>query len=252
MKIQIFSDIHTGINYIDPEDIVKPADLYLDAGDTGELQETLDFYDNKIWKNKKVCFVAGNHTYYWNEYEKTNKFLRNLYKPTRKANVSFLQNRYIEYPDYVIIGTTLWTDYNLFGSKYNDMIYCRTKINDYRTIFITNKLKMTPEYTTNLFKKSYEYLTKTVKKFHRKKCIILTHHTPSMESCLDIYRTDHTSSAFASSLENFILDNPNIALWVHGHVHNSSDYMIGNTRIICNPLGYYNENNHYETKIIDF
>ena len=27
-------------------------------------------------------------------------------------------------------------------------------------------------------------------------------------------------------------------LWIHGHMHNRSDYMIGDTRIVCNPRGY--------------
>ena len=37
---------------------------------------------------------------------------------------------------------------------------------------------------------------------------------------------------------NLILKYPNIKLWCHGHIHQSKDYMIGNTRIICNPRGY--------------
>ena len=40
------------------------------------------------------------------------------------------------------------------------------------------------------------------------------------------------------------MDNPNMKLWIHGHVHNNFDYMIGDTRVICNPRGYemYQEN----------
>ena len=28
------------------------------------------------------------------------------------------------------------------------------------------------------------------------------------------------------------------ALWIHGHVHDSHDYTVGETRIVCNPHGY--------------
>ena len=28
------------------------------------------------------------------------------------------------------------------------------------------------------------------------------------------------------------------ALWLHGHVHDSFDYRIGNTRVVANPRGY--------------
>ena len=27
-------------------------------------------------------------------------------------------------------------------------------------------------------------------------------------------------------------------LWIHGHTHESFDYEIGKTRVICNPRGY--------------
>lgn len=254
MKIQIFSDLHLGMNDISPKDIIKPADLYIDAGDTGELGETINFYTLPIWNDKKVFFVSGNHTYYFHEYEPTNNLLKLTFKNSKVANVSFLQNRYCEYDDFVIIGATLWTDYNLFRQPVSDMIYCQNRINDYNFIQITDKIKLTPEHTTNLFKYSLSYLKKTVRKFHKKRVIIVTHHAPSDRSCLEEYRTDHTSAAFVSSLENFILDNPNIKLWIHGHVHNANDYMIGDTRIISNPYGYqaYGESRNYKAKIIDF
>jgi Icc-related predicted phosphoesterase len=27
-------------------------------------------------------------------------------------------------------------------------------------------------------------------------------------------------------------------IWTHGHTHESADYMIGQTRLVCNPYGY--------------
>lgn len=42
---------------------------------------------------------------------------------------------------------------------------------------------------------------------------------------------------YASDLEEMILElKPNI--WFHGHIHTSSDYWLGETRVICNPFGY--------------
>ena len=41
-----------------------------------------------------------------------------------------------------------------------------------------------------------------------------------------------------SNLDNFILDNPQIKLWTHGHTHEDFDYRIGSTRVVCNPRGY--------------
>ena len=49
------------------------------------------------------------------------------------------------------------------------------------------------------------------------------------------------NGAFVSNLDEFILDHPQIALWSHGHTHHCFDYTVGDTRIVCNPLGYPGE-----------
>ena len=40
-------------------------------------------------------------------------------------------------------------------------------------------------------------------------------------------------------MEYFISQHPNIKFWVHGHVHESSDYMVEQCRVVCNPSGYH-------------
>ena len=46
------------------------------------------------------------------------------------------------------------------------------------------------------------------------------------------------NGGYASDLSDLILDNPQIKFWTHGHIHTQFDYMIGTTRILCNPRGY--------------
>ncbi len=54
-----------------------------------------------------------------------------------------------------------------------------------------------------------------------------------------MYKTDYLmNGAYHSSLEEVILDNENIVLWTHGHTHHHFDYMVGTTRVFCNPRGY--------------
>jgi Icc-related predicted phosphoesterase len=50
------------------------------------------------------------------------------------------------------------------------------------------------------------------------------------------------SAAFASSLDEFVAAS-GVRIWVHGHLHDSADYSIGSTRVICNPRGYPEELN---------
>jgi hypothetical protein len=46
------------------------------------------------------------------------------------------------------------------------------------------------------------------------------------------------NGGYSSSLDDFILDHPQIKLWTHGHTHHVFDYMIGSCRVLCNPRGY--------------
>jgi len=72
---------------------------------------------------------------------------------------------------------------------------------------------------------------------------VVSHHSPSPRSVPDRFRDDPLSPAFSSDLESLILRHqPD--LWIHGHTHDSFDYTIGRTRVICNPKGYSYEHNH--------
>ena len=62
------------------------------------------------------------------------------------------------------------------------------------------------------------------------------------------------NGAFHSDLSSFIMDRPQIKLWTHGHMHNVSDYMIGEIRVVCNPRGYigYESNaNQFQLKYLE-
>jgi hypothetical protein len=55
------------------------------------------------------------------------------------------------------------------------------------------------------------------------------------------------NGAYSSDLSDLILDHPQIKFWTHGHTHDQFDYMIGSTRVVCNPRGYkgYEESAEY-------
>ena len=75
-----------------------------------------------------------------------------------------------------------------------------------------------------------------------KKIVVVTHHVPSLKGIELEYQTDALTPAYASNLDDFILEHSNIKLWVHGHTHHKSQYEIGGTKLVCNPYGYDNEN----------
>ena len=56
------------------------------------------------------------------------------------------------------------------------------------------------------------------------------------------------NGGYSSALDEFIMDHPQIKAWFHGHTHDDFDYMVGSTRIVCNPRGYIN----YEDRADNF
>lgn len=102
--------------------------------------------------------------------------------------------------------------------------------------------KLHPEDTVEYHKKMLDYIKIVSSMFdeNTQKYVVVGHHAPSKESTHPRYKEDVLmNGAYSSDLSEFILDRPQIKLWVHGHTHDPFDYMIGSTRVVCNPRGYF-------------
>ena len=117
-------------------------------------------------------------------------------------------------------------------------------MNDYRAITYHDKVrnvyrKLDPRDTMEAHLRTKEYF-KTMLELNRdKQVVICTHHAPSYKSVHEHYIHDtDMNGGYASDLSEFILDHENIKVWTHGHMHDPSDYMIGQCRVLCNPRGY--------------
>ena len=81
-----------------------------------------------------------------------------------------------------------------------------------------------------------------------KQLIILSHFAPSIKSVTPGYENSAFIPYFCNNLDDLIKSS-NFHTLVHGHVHSSHDYMINNTKILCNPRGYPRElNDTFELK----
>jgi hypothetical protein len=70
---------------------------------------------------------------------------------------------------------------------------------------------------------------------HAGPTVVITHHLPGAGSVAERYRDDLGNAGFASHLDHLM---GKAALWVHGHTHDSFDYAVRGTRVLCNPRGY--------------
>jgi Icc-related predicted phosphoesterase len=141
--------------------------------------------------------------------------------------------------DVVFVGGTLWTDMN----KHDPLTLhaVRDMMNDFRVIKKDNAgfTNLKPADTAFRHKQTLDYIKQIVTEHKDKKCVVVGHHCPSKLSTHEQYADQYLmNGAYSSDCTEFIMDHPQIKLWTHGHTHHPFDYVVGETRIVCNPRGY--------------
>jgi DNA repair exonuclease SbcCD nuclease subunit len=150
--------------------------------------------------------------------------------------------------DVTFIGATLWTDMNK-GDPLT-MHAIEGMMNDFRIIRNDkrNFAAMSARDVVGRHARTLQYFRSVLAEQHDKKFVVVGHHSPSFKSVHESYSTEYLmNGGYHSDLSEFIMDHPQIKLWTHGHTHHPFDYMIGETRIVCNPRGYENDGYSEET-----
>jgi hypothetical protein len=162
---------------------------------------------------------------------------------TQGSNVHILEKDTLVMGDVVFLGCTLWTDFELFGNPRVAGYYATQSMTDYRKIRVSSDYrKLRSIDTAGIHHSSRWWLTGQLEQHRGEKIVVVTHHAPSKRSLPQGYESDILNAAYASDLDEFV-ETSGACLWVHGHVHVDQDYLIGSTRIICNPRGYPDEHN---------
>lgn len=264
MKIKIISDLHLEFSDIEIQnqqgadvlvlsgDIMMAEDLYNSPApgpysSPGEMTK----YNNKNDRAYRyraflqrcsdaftnVIYVAGNHEYYDGKWGRTPEVLSE--ECAKFPNVYFLERGAKKIGDVTFLGATMWTDMNKGDPLTLHAV--RDMMMDYKSIRkeYEGYTNLKPHDTVIRHRDTLGYFRSVMAERGDEKFVICTHHSPSFQSVHEQYKSEYLmNGAYHSSLEEFILDHPQIKLWTHGHTHNPFDYHIGDTRIICNPRGY--------------
>jgi predicted phosphohydrolase len=203
-----------------------------------------------MWPDRPVITVPGNHEYYGKSWPAHTADLRA--SAAEYPNVHFLENNAMEIEGVVFLGCTLWTDCKLWEAGTHAGLYdypevvrdIQTGMMDYRSIRFAGPggkcRSLKPSDVIKSHLDSVRWLKEQFKVHRGKRIVVTTHHSPSYKSIPETYSQDIISAAFASHLDELV-ESSGAALWVHGHNHSATDYMIGKTRVICNPKGYPDE-----------
>jgi len=218
MKLHIYSDLHVDSwRLFTVEDILRCFPMGLDseaiavfAGDAGNgephfenvITALEDIYDT-------VLSTKGNHDWYFES------------APEKApAEVETIQG-------VRFAMTPLFT--NFWGSdSHRDS--CAQHISDFRCI-----RGMTGEKMVELHNQSVEFLCRHLAD------VVITHWAPCLGSMHPKY-AGHLANPYFVNDRSDLVNALKPQLWIHGHGHDSFNYMEGSTNIVSNPTGYAGEN----------
>lgn len=222
--VQIISDLHSefGIDLEKFAQYLKPSDIIVLAGDIVNNAEKLEPYLLTCLQFcKSVVFVCGNHEYYKKstdeDYERVCSAIPSVY---------MLQKKRIQIEGIWFCGATLWSN---VSEKAKRAIRDPLSYKEY----------------ISLHHDHLQWLDQNIDRND----IVVTHHLPSFKLVHPDYQDSPINTAFATDMDNLILDKQP-QLWICGHTHKPMHAQIGTTVLLCNPVGYPGENQHFNVLIV--
>jgi predicted phosphodiesterase len=176
----------------------------------GDIDSNPYNFNNFISSIDDVFYVKGNHDYY------NNTLSNDIYRK--------------EIYGTKILGCTLWTNFDNENPIVENNF--RVSISDYR--YIKSHEKCLIDHIKKINKQNFEMI------LDEQPEIVVTHHCPTLRSIHKNFIGDSLNFCFVNDYEKYLYDTK-IKYWCFGHTHHRHAYSIGNTKFLCNPLGYINE-----------
>ena len=232
MKALILSDLHLEFredyshfifNALPSADEIDVCLLAGDITASSKIYSVMKDFSYK-YNYKKVIYVPGNHEYYNSSPDEIREILIKVEKDFK--NISVLTNKMVQVGNTRFLGTTLWFPETTFGKEY---------MNDFFSI-----MDFEPwVYRQNAL--AIRFLENNLNKGD----VVITHHLPTEKSIAPQYARSVLNHFFCCDIE-YLIHSKKPSIWLHGHTHTSFDYIIDDTRILCNPYGYLGyETNKY-------
>ncbi|MYM36586.1 metallophosphoesterase [Duganella sp. FT94W] len=252
MRLLILSDLHHELWREKAPQIdltINRPDIVVLAGDISSGAKAVQWATD-AFADTPVLYVSGNHEAY-------GKNLDDVQDDIEAAcmgapNVHFLNCSEYIHGSVRFIGATLWTDFKLFGdaARADAMHEAESAMTDYKRIRLARKgyRKLRAADTAQLHAAHKSWIKKRLAEPFAGSTVVITHMAPSMQSVPEQYRTDLSSAAYASQMDDVVSQAD---LWIHGHMHETLDYHVGKCRVVCNPCGYINRNGSPENVQFD-
>jgi predicted phosphodiesterase len=223
-----------------PTDMAGKADVVVLAGDVyNPLVASVGWIrDHRkpggAFEGMEVVLVPGNHEFYHQDVDAQALAARHVIDIV--GGIHLLDCGEAVIAGVRFLGATLWTDYALYGDAADAMDVAARGLNDHRLISRQGR-RFSPADALDRHVSEKIWIAGALARKHDGPTVVVTHHCVSKRSVHPKWKFNPLNAAFASHLDEFV-EMSGAALWVHGHTHDSHDYQIGRTRVICNPKGY--------------
>lgn len=213
------------------------GEILLLAGDivpfvaAGEQKAFFDFVSANF---KLVYWLPGNHEYYGSDISQKSGVLNEKIR----SNVFLVNNLSIRQNGVRFIFSTLWTKI----SPANNWLIEKS-VTDFHAIR-HNGYRFSAVSFNQLHQDALHFIRKELSKNHDGPTLVATHHVPTFLKYPPFYKGSIINEAFAVELFDLI-ESSDIDYWIYGHHHyNTQDFMIGNTQMLTNQLGYVKRGEH--------
>jgi predicted phosphodiesterase len=233
VRVQILSDLHFEFDRDGGEAFTRSVpvagDVLVLAGDVILLREPDQahrVFDRFCGRFPHVVFVPGNHEYYRSRPADAEAVLAGC---TRQyANLHVLNPGVAAIDGTRFVGAALW-----FPPSPDEASY-RRQLMDFRLIdgFVP--------WVHDTHAAHLAFLEAEV----RPGDVVVTHHLPHPRSIAVQYLGSPLNRFFLAPDAARCVERAGAKLWIHGHTHVGCDYVVGATRVVCNPRGYLGEGLH--------
>jgi predicted phosphodiesterase len=246
LRLRVLSDLHLEFSDFAP----PPAhcDAVVLAGDIHQGVAGLT-WARRVFADLPIIYVPGNHEYYGRDWD---RLAGQMARVAREQDIHLLDRGAITIAGVRILGCTLWTDFDLFGSERRDdsMTAVGRTLFDYRYIESQGQ-RIIPEQTRQRHLVDRAWLEEQLDPAPGcdwRATVVVTHMVPSQKSTAERYKALPVSAGFASHLDAVVA---RANLWIHGHTHDSYDYALNGCRVVCNPRGYQKPGRRFENNRFD-
>lgn len=240
VRIALYSDLHLEMLPSGWEPPALDVDVVMLAGDISSHTQGIEWAAQTFRATSPkatVLYVAGNHEYYGAEFYGVGSEMREI---AAQFGVTLLENDKIEIQGVRFLGTTLWSDFKLYGSDEwtaRSLHVARDSLSDYTMIRKPGGL-MEPQDAVALHEKAAAWLADELAKPFEGKTVVVTHFAPHRRCVAAKYDGDLLTPYFTVDMSP-LMRRHKIDLWAFGHTHYNIDFVGDNgCRIVSNQRGY--------------